>query len=221
MSNNSWKQYGGISKMDDFNVINASTIVAEQFVSRSTKPIYQYLNGIFEVSYDLSAGQNVIASNSIYAAVDLFINKDIYSNNKIFFGGDTFAPSGNVFPALPDETTHAFMYGDSMNIGVNLTVPKTIFNITGTVEADTDILTVESKNGYIRNILGQNKLQRGLVMDASDSTTNIMFYNDNSTNVLNNPDATIRYTEGGVLSTTTSNGITTSSRYTRIASYLV
>jgi hypothetical protein len=216
MSNNSWKQYGGISKMDDFNVINASTIVAEQFVSRSTKPIYQYLNGIFEVSYDLSAGQNVIASNSIYAAVDLFINKDIYSNNKIFFGGDTFAPSGNVFPALPDETTHAFMYGDSMNIGVNLTVPKTIFNITGTVEADTDILTVESKNGYIRNILGQNKLQRGLVMDASDSTTNIMFYNDNSTNVLNNPDATIRYTEGGVLSTTTSNGITTSSRYTRI-----
>lgn len=84
MSNNSWKQYGGISKMDDFNVINASTIIAEQFVSRSTKPIYQYLNGIFEVSYDLSAGQNVIASNSIYAAVDLFINKDIYSNNKIF-----------------------------------------------------------------------------------------------------------------------------------------
>jgi hypothetical protein len=213
MSNNSWKQYGGISKMDNFNVINASTIVAEQFVSRSTKPIYQYLNGIFEVSYDLSAGQNVIASNSIYSAVDLYVRKDIYSNNKIFFGSDQFQPTGNTFPALPDDTTHAYFYGDSENIGVNITSPKTIFNITGKVEADTDILTVESRNDYIRNIIGQNKNQKGLVMDASNDVTNIMFYNDNSTNILNEPDATIRYTEGGILHSTTSNGITSSSRY--------
>lgn len=213
MSNNSWKQYGGISKMDNFNVINASTIVAEQFVSRSTKPIYQYLNGIFEVSYDLSAGQNVIASNSIYSAVDLYVRKDIYSNNKIFFGSDEFQPTGNTFPALPDDTTHAYLYGDSENIGVNITSPKTIFNITGKVEADTDILTVESRNDYIRNIIGQNKNQKGLVMDASNDVTNIMFYNDNSSNILNDPDATIRYTEGGVLHSTTTNGITSSSRY--------
>ena len=213
MSNNSWKQYGGISKMDNFNIINASTIVAEQFVSRSTKPIYQYLNGIFEVSYDLSAGQNVIASNSIYSAVDLYVTKDIYSNNKIFFGGDEFYPTGNAFPTLPENTTHAYMYGDSELIGVNITSPKTIFNINGKVEADTDILTIESKNDYIRNIIGQNKNQKGLVIDASNSATNIMFYNDNSTNILNEPDATIRYTEGGILHSTTSNGITSSSRY--------
>lgn len=213
MSNNSWKQYGGISKMDNFNVINASTIVAEQFVSRSTKPIYQYLNGIFEVSFDLSAGQNVIASNSIYSAVDLYVRKDIYSNNKIFFGSDQFQPTGNTFPALPDDTTHAYLYGDSENIGVNITSPKTIFNITGKVEADTDILTIESRNDYIRNIIGQNKNQKGLVMDASNDVTNIMFYNDNSSNILNVPDATIRYTEGGVLHSTTTNGITSSSRY--------
>ena len=77
MSNNSWKQYGGVSKMDEFNVINASTVIAEQFVSRSTKPIYQFLNGTFEVSLDLSAGINIMAGNSIYTDVDLFVNNNI------------------------------------------------------------------------------------------------------------------------------------------------
>ena len=61
MSNNSWKQYGGISKMDSFNTINASTIIADQFISRSTRPTYQYLNGTFEVSLDLSATVKFVA----------------------------------------------------------------------------------------------------------------------------------------------------------------
>ena len=79
MSNNSWKQYGGISDLDNFNFINANTIIADQFVSRSTKPAYQYYNGTFEVSLDLSAGVNVFTGNSIYSGVDLFVNRDIYS----------------------------------------------------------------------------------------------------------------------------------------------
>ena len=90
MSNNSWKQYGGISKMDSFNTINASTIIADQFISRSTRPTYQYLNGTFEVSLDLSAAVNVIAGNSIYTDKDIFVHRDIYSNNKLYFGNNTF-----------------------------------------------------------------------------------------------------------------------------------
>ena len=216
MSNNSWKQYGGISKMDDFNVINASTIVAEQFISRSTKPIYQYLNGTFEVSLDLSAGVNIIASNSIYTAVDLYVNKNIYSNNKIFFGGNTFVNTGNSFPARPDDTTHAFLYGDLSYVGVNILKPKTIFNVTGTVSGETEIVTFESKNDYVRNILAQNKNERGLVIDASNDITNIYFFNDSSTNVSNSPDAMIRYTKGGYLHMDTSYGISSSSKYNRI-----
>src|SRR6056300_141767 len=216
MSNNSWKQYGGISKMDDYNVINASTIVAEQFISRSTKPIYQYLNGTFEVSLDLSAGVNIIASNSIYTAVDLYVNKNIYSNNKIFFGGNTFVNTGNSFPARPDDTTHAFLYGDVSYVGLNILKPKTIFNVTGTVSGETEIITFESKNDYIRNILGQNINERGLVMDASNDITNIYFFNDSSTNISNSPDAMIRYTKGGYLHMDTSYGISSSSKYHQI-----
>jgi hypothetical protein len=191
MSNNSWKQYGGISKTDNYNTINASTIIADQFISRSTRPTYQFLNGTFEVSLDLSAGVNVLAGNSIYASNDIFVNRDVYTNNKLFFGNNTFRNTGNNFPALAGTSTHAYLYGNSSNIGVNTLLPKTVFNITGTVASVTDILTVESGNVYIRNIIAQNVNRRGVVIDADDVSSNILFYNDVATDKSNVPDATI------------------------------
>jgi len=199
MSNNSWKQYGGISKMDNFNTINASTIIADQFISRSVRPQYQLLNGTFEVT------DHVIAGNSIHADVDMFSNRDIYANNKLFFGNNTFARDKLVLPTLTDvqKITHAYLYGNDTNIGINTILPKTIFNITGTIGSITDILTVESKNVLIRNIIAQNKNQHGIVVDADDASSNIMFYNDVSTNSINVPDAMIKYQSGGILTTQT------------------
>jgi len=207
MSNNSWKQYGGISKTDNFNTINASTIIADQFISRSTRPTYQFFNGTYEVAYDLSAGVNVLAGNSIYAGKDIFANRNLYTNNKLFFGNNTFLNDGNNFPALSTPNTYAYMYGNSSNIGVNTILPKTVFNITGTVGSATDILTVESGNVYIRNIIAQNVNKRGVVVDADDVSSNILFYNDVSTDKPNVPDAKIKYEDGGILTTRTdSNG---------------
>ena len=216
MSNNSWKQYGGISKTDNFNTINASTIIADQFISRSTRPTYQFLNGTFEVSLDLSAGVNVLAGNSIYSAKDVFANRDIYTNNKLFFGNNTFQNTGNNFPALAGTSTHAYLYGNSSNIGVNTLLPKTVFNITGTVASVTDILTVESGNVYIRNIIAQNVNKRGVVVDADDVSSNIYFYNDVATDKSNVPDATIKFQDGGILTTRTTNRIINSSRTSQI-----
>ena len=98
MSNNSWKQYGGISRMEEFNVINANTVVAEQFVSRSTRPIYQYLNGTFEVSGDLSAANNIITSTNFYCKSDITVDRVLVrpsgTENKI-----------RVMVEAPDEKT--------------------------------------------------------------------------------------------------------------------
>ena len=199
MSNNSWKQYGGISKTDSINTINATTIIADQFISRSIRPTYQFLNGTFEVALDLSAGVNLLAGNSIYSNQDIFANRDVYTNNKLFFGNNTFYNTGNNFPALAETSTHAYLFGNSSNIGVNTILPKTVFNITGTVGSVTDILTVESGNVYIRNIIAQNVNQRGVVIDADDVSSNIHFYNDVSTNKTNIPDATIKFQDGGIL----------------------
>ena len=216
MSNNSWKQYGGISDLDNYNFINANTIIADQFVSRSTKPDYQFFNGIFEVSSDLSAGVNVIAGNSILSSVDLFVNRDIYSNNKIYFGGNSLVNTGNVFPVRDSATDAVYIYGDASYIGVNTLQPKTIFNINATLPTDTDILTIENQNDYIRNIIAQNKNERGIVIDASNATSNIHFYIDSSTNISNAPNASISYNINGSLLTTTTNEILQSSRQTRI-----
>jgi predicted acyltransferase (DUF342 family) len=216
MSNNSWKQYGGISKINAFNTINASTIIADQFISRSTRPTYQYLNGTFEVSLDLSATVNVIAGNSIYTDKDIFVHRDIYSNNKLYFGNNTFQNNGNTFPQLPIDNNYAYMYGNSTNIGINTIIPKTVFNITGTGESITEILTVESSNEYIRNIIAQNKNKKGIVIDATDANSNILFYNDVDTDKLNTPNANITYNNGGFLTTNTTNTITLSSQNSQI-----
>jgi len=124
MSNNSWKQYGGIAKMEEYNVINANTIVAEQFVSRSTKPIYQFLNGTFEVANDLSAANNIITSNSFFCFADTTVNNNIYANQKLFFGSGTFKA---ISPDLSADSTHAYMYGDASFIGVNIQNPILFF----------------------------------------------------------------------------------------------
>ena len=63
---NSWKQYGGISKVDKLNTINAGTVIADQFVSRSARPTYQYFNGTFEVSFDFISNRHVLVRDSIY-----------------------------------------------------------------------------------------------------------------------------------------------------------
>ena len=203
MSNNSWKKYGGTSKIDSLNSISVGTIIADQFISRSVRPTFQFYNGTIEVTVDLQANRNLISGNSIYVGIDSFVAGNSYINNKLFFGQKN---------TLPQNTNYAYMYGNATNIGINTVSPKTAFNITGTVENVTDILTVESSNVYIRNIIAQNKNQRGLVIDASDTVTNIQFYNDVSTNRANNPDANIRYTTGGTLSITTGNLITSSAR---------
>ena len=197
MSNNSWKQFGGIAKMEEFNVINANTVVAEQFVSRSTRPIYQYLNGTFEVSNDLSAANNIITSGNFYCKVDTTVNNNIYANQKLFFGAGTF---NAITPDLANDSTHAYLYGDASYVGVNIQNPNTIFHITSNVPEETNILTVESSNNYIRNILAQNKNSRGVVLDADDNSSNIFFHLDSSTNKFNVSDANITYSVGGYLS---------------------
>ena len=213
MSNNSWKQYGGIAKMEEYNVINANTIVAEQFVSRSTRPIYQFLNGTFEVSNDLSAANNIITSNSFYCFVDTTVNNNLYANQKLFFGSGTFQP---ISSNLSTDSSHAFMYGNSNFIGVNIQNPNAIFHVTSNVPEETNILVVESSNNYIRNILAQNKNDRGVVLDADDTSANLYFHLDSSTNRFNVSDANITYTLGGNLSTSVSNDFIVHSKFNNI-----
>ena len=101
---------------------------------------------------------------------------------------------------MANDSTHAYLYGDASYVGVNIQNPNSIFHITSNVPEETNILTVESSNNYIRNILAQNKNSRGVVLDADDNSSNIFFHLDSSTNKFNVSDANITYSVGGYLS---------------------
>lgn len=222
-NNEEWKRYGGVSKVNSFNVINTSALIADQFVSRSSRPSEQFFNGSLEVTADLKAGNSVIAGNNITAGnsissvADIYINQNAYINHKLFF----FSKSPTLDNSMVDlsstlviDTSHAFITGDVSNIGVNIVHPKTIFHISCDVSNVSDILTVESSNGTIRSIMSQTKDKKGIVFDASNETSNISFFNggiDISTNKLNTPTANIRHSSGGFLSLRTGDTIDISS----------
>ena len=145
MSNNSWKQYGGTSKIDSLNTISVGTVIADQFVSRSVRPTYQFYNGTIQVSLNVMADTDIISGNSIYTKKDLFVKKDSYINNKLYFGNNINYPPDVSFTmptALPLDNSCAYMHGTYQNIGVNTMSPNTAFHITGVIAEVTDILTV-------------------------------------------------------------------------------
>ena len=79
MSNNSWKQYGGISQIDNFTTLNAGTIIADQFLSRTARPVDQTFNGT------LTVGQDVIAGNSSYTGDNVVSGNNVFVNKKMLF----------------------------------------------------------------------------------------------------------------------------------------
>jgi len=216
MSNNSWKQYGGLSKVDSLNTITVGTIVADQFISRSSNPVYQLFNGTFEVTVNLIADNDLLIGNSSFVKRDLFVTGNTYANNKIFFGGNQHLLndlSYVAFTVLPSDSSYSFIFGNSSNIGINTIAPNSTFNITGYVE---DIMTVETSFNSIRNILAQNKNKHGIVASSNNIISTLAFFNDSSTNTVNEPDAKIQYNLGGILNLSTSKGIESRSQYSLI-----
>ena len=216
MSNNSWKQYGGIDQVNSFNVLNVERVITNTFINRAERSNQQFFDGSLEVTVDFIAqnniysGNNIIVQNSISTIVDVFVNRDKYLNNRMyFFTTDRTSDISTVDLSLirPFDTSHAFIKGNNSNIGVNITNPESVFHISSHLENTSDVLIFESSNNYIRNILSQNKNQRGIVFYASDANSNIFIFNDVSTNIANESNASIQYASGGFLTLQTTDVI--------------
>jgi len=217
---NSWKTHGGIDNIYSFNVIDASAVIANHFFAKQRRPTEQIFNGTLEVTADLKAGNNILvgkhlyARNSISTLVDLFVNRDTYLNNKVYFVNrdkTSDLSTVDISSTFPIDTSHAFLNGTFSNIGVNIVHPKSIFHVSSTHPSATNIITVDSSNDYIKTILNRNKNQKGIMIDASNTVTNISFSNDSSMNI-GNPNATIQYASGGYLFLQTNKQVNTESR---------
>lgn len=214
MSNNSWKQYGGIRNEDRYKNISFGTIIADQLLLREKFSGVYTIQGSIDVKQDVLATGSVRANADISANYNLYIGKNAYINNKLFFGTNTTIEDGN--------TIYPFLYGNSSGIGVNTMAPTSVFDIAG---LRTNVLTVRSNQGTNVNIIAQNQNTKGVVVGTSDTQSYIEFHNDTITTAAGY-NSRIQSQSGGTLSllaiinsiTSTANSTITSGAATNIVS---
>jgi hypothetical protein len=165
MSNNSWKQYGGMSKIDKFQHLTIGTLVADQVLLRekvatiSTFKTSVVIEGGLIVEQDIS-GSNLNSKNS------LTVENISYLKGKIFIG-----------------TNNNFLNSVNNGIGINNDNPLATVDIFGN-------LIVRSGTTNIRNIIAQNSNNKGIAVSVDNNNSYIDFFNTTNTTT-NNPNSRI------------------------------
>lgn len=189
MSNNSWKQYGGIYRTNKFHNFSIGTLVADDILLR------QKYSGEFEVLGSINVQETVFA-----AGIEIKSNNNLIldlSTNSIFYSKLYFGDSTNNANLSTDYLT-----GGTGGIGINTNDASGTFHVVGQSGNNHD-LVVSSENTQSSSILTKNMTDKGIRVVASDVSSALLFYNDNT--VGNSPNAGIIYTseDGGKLSINT------------------
>jgi len=180
----SWRQYGGTQKTT-ISTVNAGSIVANQFLSRSTAAnINQFDN--LKVKGQLLSQDFIQSGTYVQALGQLITSGNLFVKDSLFFGTDASRVN------LP----WTYITGNPTGISINNKEPEATLHITG---LSFEVLKVDTSMNYIRNIIGQNVNAHGVVIAADDASSNIYFYNDVSTNILNKADSFIKNQPGSGL----------------------
>ena len=189
MSNNSWKQYGGIYRTNKFHNFSIGTLVADDILLR------QKYSGEFEVLGSINVQETVFAAGiEIKSSNNLILD---LSTNSIFYSKLYFGDSTNNANLSTDYLT-----GGTGGIGINTNDASGTFHVVGQSGNNHD-LVVSSENTQSSSILTKNMTDKGIRVVASDVSSALLFYNDNT--VGDSPNAGIIYTseDGGKLSINT------------------
>jgi len=173
----SWRQYGGTNKTL-ISTVNVGSVVANQFLSRSTAANVNSFDDL-KVRGQLISQDFIQSGTFIKANGQLVTGGNLVVNKQLFFGADTS------FVSLP----WTYVYGNSYGISINNKNPQSIFHITGLT---SDVLKIDTSMNTIRNIIGQNVNARGIVISSDDTSSNILFFNNISTDKKNSPESFIK-----------------------------
>lgn len=187
----SWKQYGGIYRTDKYHNVSMGTLVADQVILRQTLATRTTFDSSILVKQNIGCEGNVDVSGTI-TGESLFVKKNLYIKNKLYFG--------TVNPYADSNEIAAYIYGDASGIGINTKTPISPFDITAN-NTISNILTVRSQTATNTNIIAQNNTTKGIIVNASNASSFIGFFNDRNINVSNVPDSKIQYNTGGILET--------------------
>ena len=162
MSNNSWKQYGGMSKIDKFQHLTIGTLVADQVLLREKVSTVSTFESSVIVKGGLSVLQGISGEN-LNSTNSLTVEKISYLKGKIYIG-----------------TNNNFLNSVNNGIGINNDNPLATVDIFGN-------LIVSSGTTNIRNIIAQNINNKGIVVSVDNNNSYIDFFNikDTTTNTPN------------------------------------
>jgi hypothetical protein len=90
MSNQGWRQYGGIRKQDTLHNLTIGTLVADKVLLRESYAGEYVINGTIEVKTDVNVYGNVNSRSSIHSLYDLFVGASILTNPLNSIGGKYF-----------------------------------------------------------------------------------------------------------------------------------
>jgi predicted acyltransferase (DUF342 family) len=191
MATNSWRQYGGTRKQNQFHNLTIGTLVADKVLLRESYAGKFIIPGSIYVGADVNTTGNTYTFQNNYTSYDNYVGKNLYLNQYLYFDASR--------QILDGDFTNAYMSGnfERKTIGVNIQNPQSAFDINGINSSQTDILSVASTGTQIRNTLGKNVNNRGISLNANNSNATLGFYIDTSLNYANSPDAQIRYSSGG------------------------
>uniref|UniRef100_A0A6C0B3T4 Fibronectin type-III domain-containing protein n=1 Tax=viral metagenome TaxID=1070528 RepID=A0A6C0B3T4_9ZZZZ len=213
MSSNTWRQYGGTRKQNQFHNLTIGTLVADQVLLRESYAGKFKIPGSIFVGADVNAIGNVYAFGSSLTTFDTYTGKNLFVKKNLYFGTDASL-------ADLELLNHAYMAGNFANktIGINTQNPVSSFDINGANSSQTQILSVSSLSTQVRCVLGQNVNKSGIALSATENNAVFAFYVDTDLSFSSNPDSLIEYVRGGNMNYRAANNNITSSINTNITS---
>jgi len=210
MANATWKSYGGTQNIMQNNNTYANDVVCNTL---QVKNIYQgtlKINGNLEISgnFDISGGfsatnttfnditvyNDISINGAVFANSNLDVSENVITHGRIYVGPAVNNQISPYLTGIPNSTTG--------NIGINTTSPTSTLDIRGGTQETLNVQSQQSKN---RNILAQNTNLHGIVLQTTDVSSGIHFYNEKQINN-NVQDAVIR-NESGILILDASNSV--------------
>ena len=180
MSNNSWRQYGGIRKHELLQNISIGTLVADKVLLREkVSEIVTFTENL------ILAGVNItIDAPGKIIATDVDLSGTIFAKNNITLGDTLYFGATN--------TSTNFFHKLGQYLGLNTLTPTTTFDIVPISSSTENVLTVRSKTTTIRNIIAENSNTKGIVVTANDADSYIDLFNARTTASSNTPDVRLK-----------------------------
>ena len=180
MSNNSWRQYGGIRKHETMQNLSIGTLVADKVILREkTSEILTFTENLIlaGVNITINAPGKIIATDVDLSGA-LFVKDDVTVGDKLYFGGTN------------SDTNYFYKFGEYL--GLNTTDPSSTFDIVPISSSTQNVLTVRSSTTTNRNIIAQNGNAKGIAVTANDTNSYIDLFNATTTASSNTPDVRLK-----------------------------